>query len=72
MKNIIGLFCLVFVLISTMEAVAGCKSDCKDEYESAVQDCSLMHSDADSHDELLSCIEDARDELENCKDECDS
>ena len=72
MRNINTVICLVLLLIFVKDALAGCKTDCKDEYESEVEDCHLIFYDSDSHEELLSCIEDAKSELEDCKYECES
>lgn len=71
MRNINTFICLVLLLIFVKDALAGCKTDCKDEYDSEVEDCHSMHYDADSYDERLSCIEDARGELESCEYECE-
>jgi hypothetical protein len=51
---------------------AGCKSDCQDTYQSAIEDCHLLHDTADEADDLKMCIDDAKDEFDNCKEECDS
>ena len=46
-------------------AVAGCISDCGDEYTSQYD----SHDDAD---DLKQCIEDAKREFDDCKYECTS
>ncbi len=51
---------------------AGCKSDCEDDYESAREDCNLLHDDPDDADWLQMCLQDAASEYEDCIDECDS
>ena len=51
---------------------AGCKSDCRDEYDSEVESCKLMYDDPDDADDLQTCIQDARDEYESCIEECEN
>jgi hypothetical protein len=52
--------------------LAGCISNCKDEYHSAVASCKSMYDDPDDADDLQQCIQDAKDEYESCIDECTS
>jgi len=53
--------------------MAGCISDCKDEYESEIESCQLLHGDDPDDDYMLkSCIDDAKDEYESCEDDCTS
>jgi hypothetical protein len=66
---------LIFVLILfgfTQRLIAGCKSDCKNEYESAVESCKALHDDPDDADMLKMCIDDAKSEYDSCIDECES
>ena len=49
---------------------AGCVSDCRDEYESAVEDCRQQYDDPDDADDLRICIDDARSAYEDCIEEC--
>jgi len=51
---------------------AGCKSDCRDEYESEVESCKLLHDDPDDADDLQLCIQIAKDDYESCIEECDN
>jgi hypothetical protein len=54
-------------------AVAGCKSDCQDEYESSVDSCKSSYgSDPDDSDSLRSCVDDAKSDFDSCEDDCDS
>ncbi len=52
-------------------AAAGCKSDCRDEYDSAVESCKLLHDNPDDADDLQSCIQSAKDDYDTCIEECD-
>src|SRR5437667_12243561 len=40
---------------------AGCKSDCRDDYESEVESCRLIYDTPDDADELQMCIQNAKD-----------
>lgn len=53
-------------------AYAGCKSDCRDEYESEISTCQIMHDGPDDADDLVSCIESARSDYESCVDDCNN
>lgn len=50
---------------------AGCKSDCRDEYESEVDSCKMLYDDPDDADDLQLCIQNARDDYDSCIEECD-
>ncbi len=51
---------------------AGCKSDCRDEYDSEVESCHQRYDDPDDADELRQCIQNAKDDYEACIEECDN
>lgn len=51
---------------------AGCKSDCRDQYESEVDSCRLLHDDPEDSDMLRICIDSAKDEYDSCIDECEN
>ena len=63
---------LAIALLATSTISAGCKTDCEDEYESAREDCNLLHDDPDDADWLQMCLEEAQSEYEDCINECDS
>ena len=67
-------FILLAVLFTMSSAMiwAGCKSDCHDEYDSAIKSCKSQDDDPDDADELRQCIQNAKDEYESCIEECDS
>jgi hypothetical protein len=65
----------VFVLISfgfTPRSMAGCKSDCQQEYESEVESCQDQYDDPGDAGELTICIEHAKSEYQSCIDECEN
>jgi len=67
-------FILPAVLFAMSSAMiwAGCKSDCRDEYDSEIESCKSLHDDPDDVDELRQCIQNAKDEYESCVEECNS
>lgn len=62
----------VLFAVSSAMIWAGCKSDCRDEYESEVASCNRRYDDPDYADELRRCIQNAQDEYEACIEECDN
>jgi hypothetical protein len=67
-------FVLPVILLAVSSALiwARCISDCKDEYDSAVESCKLMYDEPDDADELQQCIQNAKDEYQSCVEECTS
>jgi hypothetical protein len=67
-------YALPLILLAASSALvwAGCISDCKDNYDSEVESCKLMHDDPDEADDLQQCIQDAKDEYQSCVEECTS
>jgi hypothetical protein len=64
---------LVITLLAAAGLVwAGCKSDCKDTYQSAVEDCHRLYDSPDDADDLQRCIEDAKGTYDACIEECDN
>ncbi len=53
-------------------AWAGCKSDCKDQYESEVESCNSIHDDPEDSDDLRMCIDNAKDDYDSCIDGCEN
>jgi hypothetical protein len=69
------MFLLIFVLIIfgfSLRSIAGCKSDCQDEYESAVESCKEQYDDPDDADMLKVCIDNAKSEYDLCIDDCEN
>ncbi len=65
----------VFVLIISgfsLYAIAGCKSECQDQYESEIQSCNEQYDDPDDDEMLRTCVDDAKNEYQSCVDECDN
>jgi hypothetical protein len=66
------LICLIIVvLLYGSNAWAGCKSDCQEEIESAVESCKTQYDDPDDADELQICIDNAKSEYESCINDCE-
>ncbi len=66
---------LVFVLVTfgfSLRSIAGCKSDCKDEYESEVESCNEQYDDPGEANKLQTCIDDAKREYQSCLNECEN
>jgi hypothetical protein len=65
---------LSLILLSGSSAMiwAGCKSDCRDEYDSEIESCKSQYDDPDDVDDLRQCIQNATDEYESCIEECNS
>jgi hypothetical protein len=63
---------LPFVLFIAASAMvwASCISDCKDDYDSAVASCKLLHDDPEDVDDLELCIQAAKDDYQSCIEEC--
>jgi hypothetical protein len=76
MKARLWILAFLVALIGTLwisgVASAGCKSDCADAYESAKDDCNLLHDGPEDADDLRMCIDNASSEYEDCIDECES
>ena len=63
---------MVLFMVSSAMILAGCISDCKDEYDSEVESCKSQYDDPEDADDLQQCIENAKDEYQSCIDECTS
>jgi hypothetical protein len=66
---------LLLILLSLLfpgSSYGGCKSDCRDNYDSAREDCITVYDDPDDADDLRSCIDDAKSEYDDCLEECRS
>ncbi len=51
---------------------AGCKTDCRDEYDSEIESCHLLYDEPDDSDSLKICIDNAKTEYDSCIEECDN
>lgn len=49
---------------------AGCISDCRDEYDSAIASCKLLYDEPRDVDDLRQCFQSAKDDYEMCIEEC--
>ncbi len=57
---------------STSSVWAGCKSDCRDQYESEVESCKSTYDAPEDSDDLSMCIDNAKDEYNGCIEECEN
>jgi hypothetical protein len=67
-----ALLATAFGVVLSFPVPAGCVSDCREQYDSAVEDCRNMHNEPDDADDLRQCIEDAKSEYDDCVEECRS
>jgi hypothetical protein len=49
---------------------AGCVSDCKDEFDSAIRICKLLWDAPKDSDDLEMCIDSAKSQYESCIEDC--
>ena len=68
-QELIAFFLVSAALLLPSFSIAGGNSDCRDEYDSAREDCMLMHEDPDEADDLQMCLEDAKSAYEDCIEE---
>jgi hypothetical protein len=61
-----------FFVVISFPVPAGCMSDCKDKYQSDVEDCHHRYDSPDESDDLRRCIDDAKSEYDDCAEECKS
>jgi hypothetical protein len=72
-RNSLQVFGLAaFFVVLSFPVPAGCMSDCKEKYQSDVEDCHMLHEDPDDADDLRMCIDDAKSEYDDCVHECRS
>jgi len=57
-------------MASALMIHAGCVSDCKDEFDSAVESCKSMYDDPEDADDLEQCIQSAKDDYQSCIEDC--
>ena len=63
---------MLSLLAYPMPSKAGCKSDCKDTYDSEKEDCQSQYDEPDDADDLQSCIDDAKSTYDGCVDDCEN
>jgi hypothetical protein len=72
-KWIILFFVFVLIIFGfSLRSMAGCKSECQEEYESEVESCKDQHDDPGDARELQECIDHAKSEYQSCLDECEN
>ena len=67
-----GLSVALVGLLLSVPAVAGCISDCTEEYQSAIEECHVLYDDPDDADELKNCNDEAKDAYDECEEHCKS
>ena len=65
----IGFFLLIS-LAGLLMVRAGCVSDCKDDYDSAVEGCKSTYDDPEDADDLEQCVQSAKDDYQACIEDC--
>ncbi len=66
-------FVVVFMLITSglnIRAIADCRSDCDNEYESDIKSCKDQNDDPSDAEDLKTCMDDAGNQYQSCIDEC--
>jgi hypothetical protein len=67
--------CLILFAMLLLSAAtlvwAECKTDCKDEYEVAIESCKSSYGDPADAEMLSHCIQTAKYEYESCIEECE-
>jgi len=71
-KKLILALVLAAAFAQPRTASPGCVSDCRDDFDSEVDNCKLLYDDPEDSDDLESCIDNARSEYEDCVHECHS
>jgi len=72
-KWVIVVFVFVLMIFGfSLRSIAGCKSDCREQYESEIEACKDQNDDPGDADELKMCLEHAESEYESCIDECEN
>ena len=71
-KSVMTILMIIVLTISSIpnNVWADCKSDCRDEYDSAIETCKSQYDKLDDSDTLIGCIDDAKDGYESCLEEC--
>ena len=63
---------MAFSLLLSFPVPAGCMSECREKYDSDVEDCRLLHDGPEDADDLRLCIDDAKAEYDDCEEDCHS
>ena len=72
-KWIIVVFVFTSIIFGfSFYSIAGCKSDCREAYDSAVESCKQIYDDPDEAGMLATCLDEAKSEYESCIRECES
>ena len=72
-KWIIAVFVFLLMIFGFgFYSIAGCKSDCREAYDTAVESCKAIYDDPNDAGMLATCLDDAKSEYESCIHECES
>ena len=68
---------VVFVSVSIIfgfifRSIAGCKSDCRETYETEIQACKDAYDGPGDAGELQACMDEATSQYQSCMDECEN
>ena len=63
---------LLIILGFSFHSIAGCKSDCREAYDTAVESCKAMYDDPNDAGMLATCVDEAKSEYESCIHECEN
>ena len=69
---IVGFVFTLIILGFSLHSIAGCKSDCREAYDTAVESCKEMYDDPNDAGMLTTCVDDAKIEYESCIHECEN
>ncbi len=68
---IVAMFSVLIIFGFSLQSIAGCKSDCRETYESEVEACKGAYADPGEAGELQTCIDEATSQYQSCIDECE-
>jgi hypothetical protein len=70
---IIVAFASVLIIFGfSLPSIAGCKSECRETYETEVEACKETYDDPGDDDLLRTCIDDAENQFQSCMNECEN
>ena len=58
------------VLFWASNAGADCKTDCEQDYKTAIEECQTTYNVTNDSDQLQDCIDQAKADYESCLEEC--
>jgi len=58
------------VLFWASNAGADCKTDCEQDYKTAIEECQTTYNVTNDADQLQNCLDQAKADYESCLEEC--